>query len=30
VWVNALLEGEDGKFYGRQFTLQGSDLYVTR
>jgi hypothetical protein len=30
VWVNALLEGEDGKFYGRQFALQGSDLYVTR
>ena len=28
VWVNALLEGDDGEFYARQFTLQGPDLYA--
>lgn len=30
IWVNVLLEGEDGSFYARQFTLQGPDLYATR
>ena len=28
VWVNILMEGEDGNFYARQFTLQGPDLIV--
>ena len=28
VWVNALLTGDDGNFYARQFTLQGPDLYA--
>jgi len=28
VWVNALLESEDGGFQARQFTLQGPDLYA--
>jgi len=28
VWVNVLLEGDDGGFYARQFTLQGPDLYA--
>jgi hypothetical protein len=30
VWVNVLLEAENGKFYGGQFTLQGPDLYVAK
>ena len=28
VWVNVMLEGDDGNFYARQFTLQGPDLYA--
>ncbi|MDD5628720.1 MAG: hypothetical protein PHU21_06625, partial [Elusimicrobia bacterium] len=28
VWVTMLAEGEDGRCYGRQFTLQGADLYA--
>ena len=28
VWVNAMLEGDDGGYYARQFTLQGPDLYA--
>ena len=27
VWINAVLEGDDGQFYARQFT-QGPDLYA--
>ena len=30
VWVNVLLEGDDGSFYGRHFTLQGPDLYAPK
>jgi hypothetical protein len=26
IWVNTLLENDDGTFVGRQFTLQGSEL----
>ena len=28
VWINAILEGDDGSFYARQFTLQGPHLYA--
>ena len=28
VWINAMLEADDGQFYARQFTLQGPDLYA--
>ena len=28
VWINTLLETDDGKFYARHFTLQGPDLYA--
>ena len=28
VWINAMLEADDGQFYARQLTLQGPDLYA--
>ena len=28
VWINVLLEADNGSFYARQFTLQGPDLLI--